>query len=143
VGNKITPCHPRRMTWHSKMMWSMTWLSLGTPSDPVGHPVWPYLAPVRPSVWPHLALFSPRLAPRLPPCLAPVGGLDGGDRRGARRGQTEGQTENQTRPDEGPDGARRGARRKDYLLLKEKTTCFVYVSCKSSSALDVSDARWL
>jgi hypothetical protein len=52
VGNKITPCHPRRVTWHSKMTWPMTWL----PSGPVGHPVWP-----------------PRLATRRAPCLAPVG----------------------------------------------------------------------
>jgi hypothetical protein len=62
-------------------------------------------------------------------------------------------------PDRGPDegldegldggldgglvGARRGGGRKDYLLLNEKMICFVYVSCKSSSAFDVSDARWL
>jgi hypothetical protein len=42
----------------------------------------------------------------------------------------------------GPDGARRSARqgggRKDYLLLKEKITCSVYVSCKSLLASDVS-----
>jgi hypothetical protein len=49
-------------------------------------------------------------------------------RRGARRG-----------PYGGPDGAIRGGGRKDYLLLKEKMTCSVYVSCKSSLASDVSD----
>jgi hypothetical protein len=43
----------------------------------------------------------------------------------------------------GADGARRGGGRKDYLLLKEKQTCSVYVSCKSSSASDVSDAGWM
>jgi hypothetical protein len=41
------------------------------------------------------------------------------------------------------DGARRGGGRKDYLLLKEKLTCSVYVSYKSSSASDVSDAGWM
>jgi hypothetical protein len=67
----------------------------------------------------------------------------------ARRG---GQTEGQTGPDGVPEGwpggvSRRSARRarrdggqKDYLLLKEKMTCSVYVSCKSSLASDVSDA---
>jgi hypothetical protein len=54
-------------------------------------------------------------------------------------GQMEGQTEGQT----GPDRARRGGGRKDYLLLKEKMTCSVYVSCKSSSASNVSDAWWM
>jgi hypothetical protein len=24
------PCHPKQMTWHSKMTWPMTWLSSGT-----------------------------------------------------------------------------------------------------------------
>jgi hypothetical protein len=42
-----------------------------------------------------------------------------------------------------PNGARRGGGRKDYLLLKEKMTCFIYVSCKSSSASDVFDAEWM
>jgi hypothetical protein len=49
-------------------------------------------------------------------------------------------------PDGVPDGARwstrrakQGGGRKDYLLLKEKMTCSVYVSCKSSAS-DVSDA---
>jgi hypothetical protein len=46
-------------------------------------------------------------------------------------------------PDEGHMGAKRGGGRKDYLLLKEKLTCSVYVSCKSSSASDVSDAGWM
>jgi hypothetical protein len=46
-------------------------------------------------------------------------------------------------PDGVPDGARRGGGRKDYLLLKEKMTCSIYVSCKSLSASDVSDARWM
>jgi hypothetical protein len=49
-------------------------------------------------------------------------------------------------PDRVPDGARRSRRgggRKDYLLLKEKMTCSVYMSCKSSSASDVSDAGWM
>jgi hypothetical protein len=40
-------------------------------------------------------------------------------------------------------GAKRGCGRKDYLLLKEKTTCFVYVSCKSSLASDLSDTGWM
>jgi hypothetical protein len=40
--------------------------------------------------------------------------------------------------DRGPDGARQGGGRKDYLLLKEKMTCSVYMSCKSSSASDMS-----
>jgi hypothetical protein len=69
----------------------------------------------------------------------PDGGPDGAG-RGARRG-----------PEGVLDGvpvgarwstrrARRGGGRKDYLLLKEKMTCSVYVSCKSSSASDMSDA---
>jgi hypothetical protein len=49
-----------------------------------------------------------------------------------RRGQTGGLT-----------GARPGGGRKDYLLLKEKMTCSVYMSCKSSSASDVFDAGWM
>jgi hypothetical protein len=69
----------------------------------------------------------------------------------AKRGQMEGQTRCSTGatwgggrgPDGGPDGPRRGGGRKDYLLLKEKMTCFVYVSCKSSLAFDVSDAGWM
>jgi hypothetical protein len=58
-------------------------------------------------------------------------GADGGPtgaKRGARRE---------------PDGARRDGGWKDYLLLKEKMTCSVYVSCKSSSASDVSNAEWM
>jgi hypothetical protein len=55
---------------------------------------------------------------------------------GARRGETRGPTGGQT-------GARRGGGWKDYLLLKEKMTCSVYVSCKSSSVSDVSDAGWM
>jgi hypothetical protein len=78
------------------------------------------------------------------------GGPDGAG-RGARRGP-EGVPDGWPNgvPDgarRGPDGARRSARRakrgggwKDYLLLKEKMTCSVYVSCKSSSTSDVSDA---
>jgi hypothetical protein len=62
--------------------------------------------------------------------MGPDGGLDGGP-DGAKRGQTK------------LDRARRRARWKDYLLLKEKMTCSVYVSYKSSSASDVSDAEWL
>jgi hypothetical protein len=46
VGNKITPCHPRRVTWHSKITWPMTWLPSGTPSGPIGHPVWPLVRPL-------------------------------------------------------------------------------------------------
>jgi hypothetical protein len=89
---------------------------------------------------------------------------DGVARRGARRGRTGCATGGQTGvarqgrtgcptggqigwpngvPDgarRGPDGARQGGGRKDYLFLKEIMTCFVYVSCKSSSASDVSDA---
>jgi hypothetical protein len=55
-----------------------------------------------------------------------------------------------TEPDGVPNGARwsarrarRGGGRKDYLLLKERTTCSIYVSYKSSSASDVSDVRWM
>jgi hypothetical protein len=56
-------------------------------------------------------------------------GVSDKDPMGARRGQT---------------GARRGGGRKDdYLLLKEKMTCYVYVSCKSLSASDVFDAGWM
>jgi hypothetical protein len=46
-------------------------------------------------------------------------------------------------PDGGQTGARRGGGWKDYLLLKEKLTCSIYMSCKSSSASDVSDAGWM
>jgi hypothetical protein len=77
-------------------------------------------------------------------------GPDGGARRGpdgagrgARRGQHEGRTGCPTGARQGPDGARRGGGRKDYLFLKEKLTCSVYVSCKSSSASDVFDAGWM
>jgi hypothetical protein len=76
----------------------------------------------------------------------PMGWPDGAE-RGARRGLErvpDGVPDGVKR---GPDGARRSARRakrgggrKDYLLLKEKMTCSVYVSCKSSSASDVSNA---
>jgi hypothetical protein len=45
--------------------------------------------------------------------------------------------------DGGPDGAKRDGGRKDYLLLKEKMTCSIYVSCKSSLASDESDAGWM
>jgi hypothetical protein len=75
----------------------------------------------------------------------PDGGPDGAE-RGARRGLEgvlDGVPDGVKRV---PDGARRSAQRakqgggwKDYLLLKEKMTCSVYVSCKSSSASDVSD----
>jgi hypothetical protein len=80
VDNKITPCHPRQVTWHSKMTWPMTWL----PSGPIGHPVWPppsghpSSTPSGP-VWPPLGHpVRPRLAtPVWPPHLAtpssPVG----------------------------------------------------------------------
>jgi hypothetical protein len=72
-------------------------------------------------------------------------------KEGARWGRTEGQTEGQTGATRGcptgatrgPHGATRGGGRKDYLFLKEKLTCSVYVSCKSSSASDVSDAGWM
>jgi hypothetical protein len=46
-------------------------------------------------------------------------------------------------PDGGHTGATRGGGWKYYLLLKEKLICSVYVSCKSSSASDVSDAGWM
>jgi hypothetical protein len=51
VGNKIIPCHPKRVTWHSKMTWPMTWLPSGTPSGPV----WP---PIRPPSGPPLGTPS-------------------------------------------------------------------------------------
>jgi hypothetical protein len=76
----------------------------------------------------------------------PDGGHTGA-RRGGRTGCPTGATRVPDGVKRGPDGARRSARRakrgggrKDYLLLKEKMTCSVYVSCKSSSASDVSDA---
>jgi hypothetical protein len=98
----------------------------------------------------------------------PTGGRRGGQTGVARRGgqtgvaRQGGQTEGQMGPDGVPDGglrgcptggqtgwpdgarrsarrARRGGGRKDYVLLKEKMTYSVYVSCKSSSASDVSD----
>jgi hypothetical protein len=72
----------------------------------------------------------------------PKRGPDGA-RRGARWRARRSQTGPDEGPDEGPDKARRGGGRKDYLFLKEKMTCSVYVSCKSSSAFDVSDAMWL
>jgi hypothetical protein len=72
----------------------------------------------------------------------------------AKRGRTGCPTGLEGVPDGVPDGvkwgpdrarrsaqrAKRGGGRKDYLLLKEKMTCSVYVSCKSSSTSDVSDA---
>jgi hypothetical protein len=75
----------------------------------------------------------------------PNGGPDRGAKQGARRGQTgpDGARRSQTGLDGGPNGARRGGGRKDYLLLKEKTTCSVYMSCKSSSTSDVSEVGWL
>jgi hypothetical protein len=56
MGNKITPCHPRRVTWHSKNDVAPIWPCRaprlatpsghpsGTPFGPVGHPVWPRLS---------------------------------------------------------------------------------------------------
>jgi hypothetical protein len=72
-------------------------------------------------------------------------------RRDARRGPDGvpdrvpdgGQTGPDGVPNGGQTGARRGGGRKDYLLLKEKMTCSIYVSCKSWSASDVSDAGWM
>jgi hypothetical protein len=72
--------------------------------------------------------------------------------RPAKQGARWGRIEEPNRgPGGGPDGgvngarrkARRGGGRKDYLFLKEKMTCFVYVSYKSSSASNVSDAKWM
>jgi hypothetical protein len=63
-----------------------------------------------------------------------TGGPNGPD--GARRGSQRGQMECST-------GARRGGGQNDYLLLKEKTICSVYVSCKSSSTPNISDAGWM
>jgi hypothetical protein len=62
---------------------------------------------------------------------------------GAQWGPDEGRTRCPTGARRGPDGARQGGGWKDYLLLKEKLTCSVYVSCKSSSASDVSDVGWM
>jgi hypothetical protein len=59
---------------------------------------------------------------------------------GGHTGPHGGRTGCPTGVTRGPDGARRGGGRKDYLLLKEKLTCSKYVSCKSSSASDMSDA---
>jgi hypothetical protein len=66
-------------------------------------------------------------------------GPDGARRRARRKGR-QGCPTGARR---GPDGVRRGGGQKDYLLLKEKLTCSVYVSCKSLSASDVSDAGWM
>jgi hypothetical protein len=41
VSNKITPCHLRRVTWHSKMTWPMTWLPSGPRRAPRLACVWP------------------------------------------------------------------------------------------------------
>jgi hypothetical protein len=73
----------------------------------------------------------------------PDGGLTGWPDGVPDRGQTGCLTGCQMGARQGAQRARRGGGRKDYLLLKEKTTCSVYVSCKSSSASDVSDAGWL
>jgi hypothetical protein len=123
----------------------MTWLPSGTPSGPFGPPsapIWPLIiakpfqnrcktirgpnggrrdAPIGAPVCPHLA---PRLAANHCKTIAKP-------------------LQNRCKTRRGPNRARRGGGRKDYLLLKEKTTCSVYVSCKSSSASDVSDAGWL
>jgi hypothetical protein len=103
---------------------------------PVGHPI-------RPPVCPHLA-------PCLPPSGPPSGrsSLQNLCKTIAKPLQNHCKTiakslQNQTGTDGGPDEARRGGGRKDYLLLKEKMACSVYVSCKSSSAFDVFDTGWM
>jgi hypothetical protein len=58
-------------------------------------------------------------------------GLDG-----ARRGQSECPTGARW----GPDGVADG---RIIYFEKKKLTCSVYVSCKSSSVSDVSDAGWM
>jgi hypothetical protein len=80
-----------------------------------------------------------------PDGVARRGWLDGVAKRGGQTGWPDGVARRGAR--RGPTGARRSARRarryggrKDYLFLKEKMTCSVYVSCKSSSTSDVSDA---
>jgi hypothetical protein len=72
--------------------------------------------------------------------------LETGQRRGQtrpdgarRRARRKGKRGCPTGARQGPDKARRGGGQKDYLLLKEKLTCSVYMSCKSSSAFDVSE----
>jgi hypothetical protein len=92
-----------------------------------GAPVWP----VWPPVWP-LIIAKP-LQNHCKTIAKPLQ-----NRCKTRRGQTGGPT-GADGLDGGPDGARRGGRRKDYLFFKEKMTCSVYVSYKSSSASDVSD----
>jgi hypothetical protein len=73
----------------------------------------------------------------------PDRGPDGVPDGGARWGPHGGRTGCPMGARRGPDGARRDGGWKDYLLLKEKLICSVYVSCKSSSASDVSDAGWM
>jgi hypothetical protein len=111
--------------------WGAHLASSGTPSAPSGPlfaPVWPLSSPVGPTLYPCwapcLALSGLPVCAHLAPCLI------------ANHCKTIAKSlQNQT----GPDGARRGGGRKDYLLLKEKMTCSIYVSCKSLSAFDVSD----
>jgi hypothetical protein len=69
----------------------------------------------------------------------PDGVPDGWPHGVARRGPDGGPTGPDRVPD-GPDGVADG---RNILLLKEKMTCSVYVSCKSSSASDVSDVGWM
>jgi hypothetical protein len=66
-------------------------------------------------------------------------GWPDGVSNGARRG-SDGEPDKARRSTR---QARRGGGRKDYLLLKEKVTCSLYVSCKSLSASDVSDTGWM
>jgi hypothetical protein len=61
-------------------------------------------------------------------------------RHGARRGPDRVPNEDQTKC---PTGAKRGGGWKDCLLLEEKMTCSVYVSCKSLSTSDVFDVGWM
>jgi hypothetical protein len=96
------------------MTWPMTWLLSG----PSSAPVWPPVGP--------LIIAKPdRGQTGADGGLDRLDGLDRVSDGGAKR------------------RARWGGGRKDYLLLKEKTTHSVYVSCKSSSASEVSDAGWL
>jgi hypothetical protein len=90
------------------------------PSGPIGSPVCPRQVP-------RLPQSGPRLPPSTPIWPLSIAKPDGG----------------QTGADGGPDVGPDGVADRDYLLLKGKMTCSIYVSCKSSSASDVSDARWM
>jgi hypothetical protein len=72
VGNKITPCHPRQVTWHSKMTWPMTWQSKMT---------WPMMWQSKMTwsmTWHPSGPVRPRRAPRLPTLSGHLSGTSSG-----------------------------------------------------------------